>query len=95
MILISIPHSNTKRNNMLYKHFLPKKTADFFLHSTKTKALILVKEPDKKRRKISSIFKMALFTSQNGPFCSAKPPIFDNLLTFSNDYSHYFGEVTN
>ena len=24
MILISIPHSNTKRNNMLYKHFLPK-----------------------------------------------------------------------
>ena len=24
-----------------------------------------------------------------------KPPIFDNLLTFSNDYSHYFGEVTN
>ena len=28
-------------------------------------------------------------------FTLNKPPIFDNLLTFSNDYSHYFGEVTN
>ena len=51
---------------------LPKNPVDFFLHSRKTKALVLVKEPDKNREKFSFIFKMAHFTSQNGPFCSAK-----------------------
>ena len=51
---------------------LPKNSVDFFLHSRKTKALVLVKEPDKIREKISFIFKMIHFTSQNGPFCSAK-----------------------
>ena len=60
------------RNRMLYKHFLPKNPVDFFLHSRKTKAVVLVKEPDKNREKFFFIFKMAHFTSQNGPFCSAK-----------------------
>ena len=35
------------QNRMLYKLFLPKNPVDFFLHSRKTKALVLVKEPDK------------------------------------------------
>ena len=56
----------------LYKHFLPKNPVDLFLHSRKTNALVLVKEPDKNREKIFFNFKMAHFTSQNGPFCSAK-----------------------
>ena len=62
----------TKRNRMLYKYFLPKNTVDSTLHSRKTKALVLVKESDKNREKFFFIFKMAHFTSQNGPFCSAK-----------------------
>ena len=60
------------RNRMLYKYYLPKNPVDFFLHSRKTKAVVLVKEPDKNREKFFFIFKMAHFTSQNGPFCSAK-----------------------
>ena len=59
-------------NRMLYKHFLPKNPVDLFFHSRKTKAVVLVKEPDKIREKFFFIFKMAHFTSQNGPFCSAK-----------------------
>ena len=38
---------------------------------------------------------LSVFLEYNPAFGSPKPPIFDNLLTFSNDYSHYFGEVTN
>jgi len=60
------------RNRMLYKHFLPKNPVDLFLHSRKTKAVVLVKEPDKNREIFFFNFKMAHFTSQNGPFCSAK-----------------------
>jgi hypothetical protein len=60
------------RNSMLYKYFLPKNPVDLFFHSGKTKALVLVKEPDKNREKFFFIFKMGHFTSQNGPFCSVK-----------------------
>ena len=39
--------------------------------------------------------RLYIFDSYLFPFILGKPPIFDNILTFSNDYSHYFGEVTN
>ena len=54
------------------KHFIPKKRAFFFFHSTKTEALVLIKESDKTGRFFFPFFKMAHFTTQNGPFCRAK-----------------------
>ena len=45
---------------------------DSTLHSRMTKALVWVKEPDKNREKFFFISQMALFTAQNGPFCSTK-----------------------
>ena len=48
-----------------------------------------------KVKQVVLVWKKLPLNTEEMPLSSAKPPIFDNLLTFSNDYSHYFGEVTN
>ena len=65
-------YESTSHRRAICKHFLPKNHVGLFFHSRRTEAVVLVKEPDKIEEKIFSIFKMARFTSQNGPFCSPK-----------------------
>ena len=57
---------------MLCKYFIPKKRVKIFFHSTKTKAVVLSKESDKIGKFFFPFFKMAHFTTQNGPFCRAE-----------------------
>ena len=64
-------HSNRKRRRDC-KYFIPKKRVHIFFHSTKTEAVVLMKESDKTWRFFFSFFKMSLFTMQNGSFCRAK-----------------------
>ena len=57
---------------MLCKYFIPKKRVKIFFHSTKTEAVVFSKEWNKTRRFFYPFFKMARFTTQNGPFCRAE-----------------------
>ena len=54
------------------QHFIPKKRVLIFFHSTMTEALVLSKEWNKTGRFFFPFFKMAHFTSQNGPFCRSE-----------------------
>ena len=51
------------------KYFIPKKRVHIFFHSTKTEALVLIKESYKTCGFFFPFFKMTHFTTRNGPFC--------------------------